>query len=553
MFRNFLSADKYFTNLNAEWVKKIGGLIRVVIFDSDKNSSKAFVVVYHEQTSQYTAIAFDTKTGDTYWTKCVANGGYGAPVITEDAFVLPTKFTDIIALSKEDGRELWQIETNCRVRSPLNIVKNKIYFSSGGTIFELKSDGEVTNQWRCEGAFFYGSIDIFHELIISLGTIEDENGDSVIKVFAFHKKGNLVYSLPVSKSPIVSADTIGITWKNDIGFIGGDNLIISFRANDGKVLWTSNVEGFAGRQVCSIDDNHVYYTTLSGVVGALNIANGSPIWSINTKDTTIVSPISVVGNHILILADAHLNVLKANSGQLISKTPVGHSPYSMVSIKEDYGLLGAGEPPHNGLLFAFKFSDYAPAERKYECFLSSSNAFIESPCVDFLIHISNADQNLISAKLDGSIFNIPEPIDGERIDTSTFAFRVPLPPTISSGDFVIPVYLNLNSGERLIKPVFVTLNRKNPLPQRAYLNHIPEIVQEKPTYSGAAIGATIKNLHGDHIEQSDLREMVDFSLQHSGYEPFQTWRIILRRVLTSSANKKDQLPEFNQLTAMHDE
>lgn len=553
MFRNFLSANRHFTQLNAEWVKKIGGLIRVVIFDSDENSSKAFVVVYHEQKNQYAAIAFDTKTGDTYWTKCVANGGYGAPAITEDAFVLPTKFTNIIALSKEDGRELWQVETNCRVRSPLNIVENKIYFSSGGTIFELESDGKVTNQWHCEGAFFYGSIDVFNELIISLGTIEDDQGDSVIKVFAFHKKGNLVYSLPVSKSAVVSADTIGVTWQNEIGFIGGDNLIMSFRANDGKILWTSKVEGFAGRQACSIDDKNVYYSTLSGVVGALNIINGAHVWSINTKDTTIVSPISVVGNHILVLADAHLNVLKSNSGQLISKMPVGHSPYSMLSIKTDYVLLGAGEPPHNGLLFAFKLTDNDPVKQKYECFLSSSNAFIESPFVDFLIHVSDADENLVSAKLDGSIFNIPEPIDGERIDTSTFAFRVSLPPTISSGDFVIPVYLSLHSGECLIKPVFVTLNRKNPLPQRAYLNHIPDIVQEKPTYSGAAIGATIKNLHGDHIEQADLREMVDFSLLHSGYEPFQTWRIILRRVLTSSANKKDQLPEFNQLTAMHDE
>lgn len=552
MFRNFLSVNEHSKNFKVEWVKKLGGSIRVVVFDSDANSNKAFVTIYHEQKNQYLATAFDTKTGEIYWTTGVANGGYGAPVITDDLFILPAKFSNIIALSKEDGREMWQIETNCRVRSPLNVKENKIYFSSGGTIFELESNGRITNQWSCEGAFFYGSVDVFNELVISLGTVSDENEDSVIKVFAFHKKTGLVYSLPISKSGIISADTIGITWKNGIGFVGGDNLIICFQVNDGKVLWTANVEGFAGRQVCSVDDSHVYYSTLSGVVGALDVKNGSHVWNIHTKDTSIVSPISVHNDHLLLLADAHLNILKSHNGQVIRKIPVGHSPYSMVSLKGDYGLLGAGEPPHNGLLFAFKFSD-SPSEEKFECFLSSSNAFIESPFIDVLIHVSNADQNLILAKLDGSIFNLSDPIDGERINTSTFAFRVPLPRTIGSGDFVIPVYLYVSSGEFFIKPVCISLTRKTPLPSRAYLNHIPDIVQEKPTYSGAAIGATLKNFHGDQVKQSDLREMIDFSLNHSGYEPFQTWRILLRRVLTSSADKKEQLPEFNQLNVMHDE
>ncbi len=53
-------------------------------------------------------------------------------------------------------------------------------------------------------------------------------------------------------------------------------------------------------------------------------------------------------------------------------------------------------------------------------------------------------------------------------------------------------------------------------------------------------------MHGGNIKQSDLREMVDFAKDKSGYEPFQTWRILLRRMLTSSAENKEQLPEFNK-------
>lgn len=39
--------------------------------------------------------------------------------------------------------------------------------------------------------------------------------------------------------------------------------------------------------------------------------------------------------------------------------------------------------------------------------------------------------------------------------------------------------------------------------------------------------------------------MVDAVRDLSGYEPFQTWRIILRRILTSQAMNKEELPEFS--------
>lgn len=38
--------------------------------------------------------------------------------------------------------------------------------------------------------------------------------------------------------------------------------------------------------------------------------------------------------------------------------------------------------------------------------------------------------------------------------------------------------------------------------------------------------------------------MIDAVRNLSGYEPFQTWRIILRRVLSSQAQNKEELPEF---------
>jgi hypothetical protein len=66
-------------------------------------------------------------------------------------------------------------------------------------------------------------------------------------------------------------------------------------------------------------------------------------------------------------------------------------------------------------------------------------------------------------------------------------------------------------------------------------------------YSGAAIASTIKKIYAqvDTSSQKDIRDMVDAVRDLSEYEPFQTWRIVLRRVLTSQAKHTQELPEFS--------
>lgn len=77
------------------------------------------------------------------------------------------------------------------------------------------------------------------------------------------------------------------------------------------------------------------------------------------------------------------------------------------------------------------------------------------------------------------------------------------------------------------------------------MHNIPDIIQDEQALSGAAIASTLKNMNDDSIvSQKDIREMVDAARDLSGYEPFQTWRINLRRVLTSQALRKQELPEF---------
>jgi hypothetical protein len=542
MFRKFLSTPREFNQIELIWMKKLPGLIRVIIFEPD--NKLAYVVIYYEQKNKYTLNAFCPLTGNLNWSTDVPNGGYGSPALINDCVVILTEFTNVTSISKNSGEIKWTFHTQSRIRSSINVVNNKIYFSSGGTIFELNDKGELLRQWGYPNAFFYGSIDIINELIITLGVINDDSGKSLIKVFAFHQSGQLVYELPICHGSVISTDTSGIGWHKKIGIVGAENRITAFLGDSGGILWTSQIEGCAGRQVCTVDNKHVYYVTQAGNIGALNIIDGSHAWKIHTQDHLLVSPISVAGDKMIVAADAHLLILKNTNGQLIQKIPVGHSPYSMVSLNKDMGILGAGEPPHNGLIYGFKLKSENTA-LKYSCVAQTSNAHIESLFFDIYVEIHHVDEIIIEAHLDGSNFNLKEPIKGEQLAPCTFTFRMPLSNTTSPGDYVLPLSLILNSNEQITRPISIKLTRRIPLPSRVYLHNIPDIIQDEQTFSGAAIASTLKNMNDDSIvSQKDIREMVDAARDLSGYEPFQTWRIILRRVLTSQALRKQELPEF---------
>ena len=545
MFKNFITATGEMTGMCVKWVRKLPGLVRVVVLDPN-DKSRAFVVLYSERKRSYDAICFDIENGQICWQTPVINGGYGAPTIAGDAFILPTNFKDIIALSKEDGSVLWSIETDCRIRSSMNFVEDFIYFSSGGSVYKISQQGKVENKWSIEGAFFYGSVDVIEGLTVTLGTLEDVNGVSTSKVFAFHPSGDIAYSTPISQSPVISSDTSGISWKNSKGFVGGDDKIVCFDAKNGNILWTKNVEGFAGRHICNVDEYRVYYTTLKGVIGALGITTGQQVWDMHVKDASITAPMSIKGDYVIALVDAHLTILKSENGQFIKSIPIGHCPYSMATLNEDLCFVGAGEPPHNGLLISFAFKHSPPTE-EFQCHVQTFNAFIEADYFNITIQITGTVQEIDSLTIDASLFGKDKPVSGEKIDSKTFVFRLPVPQTMCSGDYVFPLNLIISPHETYTRTACISLQRRSPLPKKVSLDFIPEFTQEKPTYSGAAIGAILKNLHGVSIKQSDIREMVDFSLEKSRYEPFQIWRIILRRILTSQATSKDSLPEHSSL------
>lgn len=68
-------------------------------------------------------------------------------------------------------------------------------------------------------------------------------------------------------------------------------------------------------------------------------------------------------------------------------------------------------------------------------------------------------------------------------------------------------------------------------------------------YSGAALAQMVEKVYGRDIGQADFREIIDYLKESSNWEDadFQTWRLILKRALSSPANN---IKEFRILEAI---
>ncbi len=141
-------------------------------------------------------------------------------------------------------------------------------------------------------------------------------------------------------------------------------------------------------------------------------------------------------------------------------------------------------------------------------------------------------------------------VPGLDVGASKFAFQIALDTLLSSGNHVLPVHVVLEDGTTFDRTLVIAVPCRRALPGAAELDIHPVVNQEGPLLSGAAIASTVLAQHGGRfVTQNAVRTMVDAVRERSGYEAFQTWRILLRRILTSKALAVEELPEFRTLAA----
>lgn len=73
---------------------------------------------------------------------------------------------------------------------------------------------------------------------------------------------------------IISTDTSGAWISENHAYISNNNIVYKVNLINGEIEWSSEVEGDCDRQTVVVEKNRVYYTTLKGVVGCLQVEDG---------------------------------------------------------------------------------------------------------------------------------------------------------------------------------------------------------------------------------------------------------------------------------------
>jgi hypothetical protein len=306
-------------------------------------------------------------------------------------------------------------------------------------------------------------------------------------------------------------------------------------------MWQhSLVEGLAHRSMCCVSQQSVFLSTIAGQMLCLDRTTGNPVWRRQLSTEGVWMPPSLCGDRIAIVAEGVLQILSASTGERLQEIAVGHTPYSACSVRGSQLLLGAGDPPYNGMLFGIELSSEPDP---VTCTLERTTFFVDAKAsFDVALTITSA-AHCDRVWLDTSSIGQREDLEPTARDGNTFIFHLVPAKGRHCGTYALPVRMRIGSKE-VVRTVRLKLDDDRGLPRRVFLSDVPRPSQEALNYSGAACIQAIRARHGTVIQQSSLRHMSDAVLDRSGYFAFDLWRLVARRVLLSSAREVDEMPEF---------
>lgn len=550
MFRKNLSQELYtkkLISLSNNWFYKMNGLIKTPFFDeNDKNHG--YVLYYSEIKQSYFIVKFSITNGDVIFEQQVVNGGYGTGAIYKNQIICLKEFKDIISIDKNNGNFLWEFTTDSRIRSSINIIDEEIVFSSGENIYFIDQYGNLIRNINIENTFLYGTISKINNHYIAIGTkFNKDKNDSYLYLYAFDKNNNILFEKGIGKSVVISSDTSGFWVQDDEIIMPYNNKVLKINGNNGEIIWNTEVVGFVGRHTVVSDGKNIFYTTLKGKIGCLDLNTGNKKWEISTQENLIFSPPSVYGDTLLVLADCVIYLIDKNDGKVYFNKVVGHSPYSAPIIFNDMVFVGGGEPPLNGVLLSFKMiekSSKTKAEEIIKEYFEIGN-YVENDKMQLSITTKVKVNNIV---VDTSVISKEKIIRPSKQLDKNYIFDIELKNNNLSGLYSIPVSFKYK-GKDFIEIIKINLNLKENKPRKIKLNIFNEEIKELNVfYSGAALSEHILNKYNKKINQKEFRKIIDYVKDKSGWKDadFQTWRLILKRVLSSPAKTLEEFIELER-------
>lgn len=547
MFDEMLVYPAHARRLNVKWSQQIPALVRMPLFS--ESTGFGYVVAYIEKTREYLLRCFDPDTGKIHWETNVHNGGYGAHAIGQRTIAVPTSFVNLTGIDAITGEVVWVHKTNARVRSPIAYVAGDFIFSSGQNIYRLTEMGEVKNTISLPEHFFFGLIKCSDDSLISLATFTNASGKSQLALVALSSDGSLRWKTDLGDGQVVSSDTSGFAIAGDYIYCAAGKSVHCIAVSNGERAWNKDVSDIVGRQMPTISGDKLFVPSIEGSVFCFNVTDGSQLWTFRGA-TIATTPISILGGLACVCLDGQLHLLDVETGRPFDQIPTGHSPYSAVTFWKDKAYLGGGDPPYYGRLYCFDCID-RDSMSEYLCAVASLTPKQDRDSFYLQVEVSNACHAILTMSLDASVIAAAQTNGGicqlEPVERSgnRFTFKIPIRETIVPGLYSVDFNFSLETGAAICRTGLISIESAAPRPKRHIIAGIQPKFQRNPLNSGAAAMQMLQEYYDQPLTDQDaIRGMVDYIRKRADYEPFNVWRLVLRRVISSNAQSKEYLPEY---------
>ena len=331
----------------------------------------------------------------------------------------------------DDVKELWSYHSSANVVNTPTYSNNVVVFGNSLGLVEAlnKTTGKKLWAYQTKGAIY--SSPVATKKLVILGS-----GDG--NIYALNiASGKLAWKLTTQNavlgSPVIDGNTV---------FIGGsDNSFRALAIKTGKVIWKfDGIEGaivgkpliYRGKIIFGAWGRHLY---------ALDIKTGSLIWKWNNGtmnrmfSPAMVTPVATSGVVYIAAPDRFLTAIDANNGQTLWRN-------KEASVRESIGLSADSTTIYGKTMqdeivgfktqstdpgIAWKFNagfgyEHAPSqliEKDGKVFFGTKNGVV-------YVFDPKTKQNLWAHKIDNSMINTVNVIDGKNVLVSTMDGKVTL-------------------------------------------------------------------------------------------------------------------------------
>ena len=281
--------------------------------------------------------AMDATNGTKLWSENVAekkgfwsrDEGYritGGPGYGEKTILLGTNKGNVIALSADTGKELWNTTVTSEVLSaPRRLAGTVVVRTIDGKMFAL--DGDTGRRlWIYERSV---------PTLTLRGTSSPVISDNVVicgfdegRLIAVElRTGKLIWEVRITTARGSSELDRMVDIDSDPVVVNGVIYVATYQGHfaavqleNGRIIWNRDLSSYAG---FSVDNDNVYVTDENSHILAFDRFSGTPLWEQKKLHARKITAPSVIGNYLVVGDyDGYLHWMSKDSGNFVARNRV---------------------------------------------------------------------------------------------------------------------------------------------------------------------------------------------------------------------------------------